>query len=545
MSQFTSVSRKQTRRVGGSYEQEQRQGEVIVERRRAKRFPRESGSGALKLNPRRRKAYENEATLSALYDTAPLGLGLVERNRTCVKVNPTLARLIGTSVEAASGCSVSELFPACHSAAAEYVEHVFETGQSLLNLEIDVRRSASGHQVWLASFAPIKDRDQSVSAVTCVFQDVTQRKQQEKALREADRHKDEFLALLGHELRNPLAAIRHTSDVLRLLKSEDPRLEQLSGVIERQSAHMAKLVDGLLDVSRIARGKLHLETATLDLLDVIREVMSDHSVQLKRKGLSVSIECPDEPLPVAGDHTRLLQVFDNLVGNAIKFTDVGGTIELFAEPNDGQAVVRVRDTGIGVDPQAQATIFEPFRQAATTVAQTAGGLGLGLALVKGIIELHGGEVGVESGGVGKGTQFEVRLPLSRISRLPVEEAAPVAIPRRVLLIDDNRDSADMLCHALTLAGHQVAVAYDGAQALQQLLRCRPEVVICDIGLPGLVDGFGVARSIRRQERPPLLIALTGYGRAEDRVRTAAAGFDVHLTKPVDLAKIQDALARLS
>jgi PAS domain S-box-containing protein len=370
--------------------------------------------------------------------------------------------------------------------------------------------------------------------------DVTERRAAEEALKEANRSKDEFLAMLAHELRNPLAPIRNAVQVLKLIGPSDANRTQAQEMIDRQVGHMARLVDDLLDVSRITRGKILLRKEPLDLVPLVRAAVEDHRPLLERAGLKLSLELPDDPLWTEGDPTRLAQIVGNLLHNAGKFTDVGGqvAVRLVREAEGGAAVLTVRDTGIGMGPDILGRLFVPFSQADRSIDRSRGGLGLGLALVQGLVGLHGGSVRAFSAGAGQGSEFVVCLRLTRCTAGPEPSApnrAPAARSLRVLVVEDSRDAAESLRMLLELSGYHVAVAYAGPTGLETARTFRPDVVLCDIGLPGGMDGYAVARALR--DDPELfgvaLIALSGYGREEDQRQARRAGFDRHLTKPMD------------
>lgn len=365
------------------------------------------------------------------------------------------------------------------------------------------------------------------------------------ALEQAARRKDEFLAVLGHELRNPLAAVRGAADLQKTIPLEHPVLARTRDVIDRQVAHMVHLVDDLLDLSRIARGKIRLARDTFDIAVPVRTVLSDQEDAFAARSLELRAELAAEPLWVAGDASRLYQVVDNLVGNALKFTEPPGRVTVRTHREGDWVVVGVRDTGVGIEPDQIEDLFHPFRQAEPSGDHSAGGLGLGLALVRGLARLHGGNVEARSEGPGTGAEFVVRLPLAHPpGRRQARPSAARAERRRVLIVDDNRDVADMLRASLLRAGHEVAVAYDAHEAIEVARRLRPEVVLCDIGLPGGASGYDVARALRADAklRGARLVALTGYGQPEDRRRARQAGFDGHLTKPVDLQRLQAVIA---
>jgi PAS domain S-box-containing protein len=383
--------------------------------------------------------------------------------------------------------------------------------------------------------------------------DVTQRRQTEEDLKEAGRRKDEFLAMLAHELRNPLGPIRNAAEILRQIGLASPPLEQAREMIDRQAAHMARLVDDLLDVSRISRGKILLRKEPLDLTALVRAAVEDHRSLLERSGLTLNVELPGEPLPVVGDPTRLSQVVGNLLQNANKFTNPGGRVivRLSRDPEEDAAVLEVEDTGIGMELDILSRLFQPFSQADRSLDRSHGGLGLGLALVKELAEMHGGRVEASSAGRGVGSSFRVRLPLSRDAGAVVE-TAPVA-PRssrsflKILVVEDNLDAAESLAMLLEMAGHQVEVAHTGEGGLSAARRFLPDVALCDIGLPGGMDGYALARALRGSEEiaGAYLIAISGYGQEEDKRQAREAGFDEHLTKPVDPTVLRQRLEELA
>ncbi|HEY3446437.1 MAG TPA: PAS domain S-box protein [Myxococcales bacterium] len=372
-----------------------------------------------------------------------------------------------------------------------------------------------------------------------VCRDITERRHAEDGLREAARRKDDFLAMLGHELRNPLAPIRNAIHLLQRTGSPDPRARKAEEIIERQTAHLARIVDDLLDVSRIARGKVGLRKERLDWAAVVRHAAEDYRANLAAKGIEMTVALPDAPVWVEGDPTRLVQVLGNLLHNSEKFTKPGGRVMLDLRAEERSAVLTVADTGIGMSAATLERLFEPFAQAGTDLARSRGGLGLGLALVRGLLELHGGTVRATSEGLGRGSRFTVVLPLRQAPPPPRQGVAvAAAAPRagiRVLIIEDNRDAAESLQALLELQGHRVRVAGDGVAGLRAARAFLPDAVLCDIGLPGELDGYGVARAVRADPRlrSVLLIAISGYGQHEDKERAAAASFDLHLTKPVE------------
>jgi PAS domain S-box-containing protein len=426
------------------------------------------------------------------------------------------------------------------------VERVKTTGEPFTVEHIHTD-SAGGSHICEVHAYPLFDEAGAVTQVILYSLDITERRHAEEALKEAARHKDEFLALLGHELRNPLAPIRTAVALLKNLDASGARLERVRTMLDRQVLHLARLVDDLLDVSRIARGKVRLKREPLELTGLVQAVVEDHRNLLEGNGLTVELVPAPDPIFVSGDAARLAQVVSNLLHNAGKFTDAGGCVTVAVRcPDEKHVHISVRDTGIGMDRQVLTSLFEPFRQADQTLDRARGGLGLGLALVKGVAEMHGGQVRATSAGPGLGSEFVVTLPVAVGTTLirPPPDEVPVTLGhmRRVLIIEDNADAAESLQLYLSLAGHQVSVARSGSEGLEKAHTCRPEFVVCDIGLPGSLDGYGVASAMRADPElhSTYLIALTGYGMEEDRRRAQAAGFDQHLVKPVD----PERLARL-
>jgi signal transduction histidine kinase len=367
-----------------------------------------------------------------------------------------------------------------------------------------------------------------------------------REVQEADRRKNEFLAMLAHELRNPLAPILNAVEILRLRGPGDETLQTQRELIDRQVRHMKRLLEDLLDVSRITRGKIQLRREPVDLADVLTQAIEASRPLIDSKAHQLSIRLPHKRVRVDADQTRLAQVFTNLLNNAAKYTDSGGQIRVEAEdPDCGTVRVRVSDTGIGMTPEVLAQAFELFTQADRSLARSQGGLGIGLTLVRSLVEMHGGRVQAFSEGPGKGTEIVVQLPVlpdwAPEKVVPPEEQKPLptVAGSRILVVDDSMDAAKSLALLLRLAGHEVAVAHDGPTALKTADSFQPNLVILDIGLPGM-DGYEVARLLRGQPPSPnlVLVALTGYGQEEDRRLSREAGFDHHLVKPVDPTELQ-------
>ena len=379
---------------------------------------------------------------------------------------------------------------------------------------------------------------------------ITEREAHVRALREADRRKDEFLATLAHELRNPLAPIGNAVQVLRLRAHEDPVVDELAAVMERQVKHMVRLVDDLLEMSRITRGRIELRAEHATLEGIINSAVETSRPLIDAGDHQLTVTVPADPLVVNGDPVRLAQVFANLLNNAAKYTDAGGRIVLTAYREGKAAVVSVRDSGHGIAPEMLPRVFDLFLQLPDPATRTHGGLGIGLTLVKTLVEMHGGTVRATSAGLGKGSEFIVRLPLAVDvpGVAPAAEplaAAPRLTPRRVLVVDDNRDAAQSLALILNMMGLTAKVAPGGPEALAMLPQFRPQLVFLDIGMPGM-DGHEVARAIRAMSewRGLMLVAMTGWGQDEDRRKSQQAGFDHHLIKPVDVRALEAFLRKL-
>jgi two-component system CheB/CheR fusion protein len=386
------------------------------------------------------------------------------------------------------------------------------------------------------------------------FRDISERKRNElererlvDALREADRRKNEFLAMLSHELRNPLAPISNSVYLLEHVGSLEPQARRAREIIHRQVDHLTHLIDDLLDVTRISQGKFRLRHERLDLGALVTDAVNDARGAFERAGVRLQFEAPQGRLETEGDSVRLAQLAGNLLTNAAKFTPRGGDtrVTLAYDRAAGQAVLAVRDSGVGIAPDLMPRLFEPFTQANSALDRSSGGLGLGLALVKGVAELHGGAAAIRSDGAGQGTEVTVRLPASEAPAraTPAAPAPPLHAARRVLIIEDNADAADTLRDVLELAGgHDVAVANTGPAGLALAHTMHPDVVLCDIGLPGM-DGYQVAGRLRAdpEARGIKLIALSGYAAPDDVARAKAAGFDMHLAKPPSIDSLTHAI----
>jgi PAS domain S-box-containing protein len=510
----------------------------VTEKRRAEMAVRE------KEEESRARAVELEAVLNAIGD----GVIVYDREGRTVRSTPAADEILHVPLS-------ERLAPVAERAATQY-EISMEDGSKVGREDmIAVRAAVKGETVkgsiqrirtgahdprWLIiSGVPLFVSGKHTGAVLSLT-DITERKRAEEALRDADRRKNEFLAVLSHELRNPLAPIRSSVYLLRHAEPGSERARRARDVIERQTEHLTRLVDDLLDVTRIARGKIELRRSPVDLRDVMLRAAEDFRAMIEERGVALRPIVPAEKVWVSADATRITQVAGNLLHNAAKFTRGGDEVTLSLRVAGGEAEIRVRDTGSGIDPALLPHVFDAFVQGERGLARTEGGLGLGLALVKGIAELHGGTVAAESPGSGKGTEFVVRLPLLAAAAVedgPRPGARRPGRGRRVLVVDDNPDAARSLAEVVEMLGHAALVAYDGASALAKALSDRPDAVLCDIGLPGM-SGYDVARALRERRDGIQLFAVSGYAQPEDVRKAIAAGFDGHIAKPVDVADLE-------
>ena len=407
-----------------------------------------------------------------------------------------------------------------------------------------------GRRFWaLGIVTPMHDAGGNLTGFSKILRDMTDRKRAEEALQEADRHKDVFLATLAHELRNPMVPLRNGLQLLRLATEPEAR-EQARAMMERQLGQMVRLVDDLLDISRISRNKLELRKARIELWAVVQSAVETARPQIEANGHTLTVTLPPTPVYLDADLTRLAQVFWNLLNNSAKYTEPGGRITLTATLQGTEAVVTVEDTGIGIPAEALPRLFEMFSQVDRNLDRAQGGLGIGLALVKGLTESHGGTVKVFSAGVGKGSSFVVRLPVSHC--VPVREkpsltnGAAFGPRRRILVVDDNRDGASSLSMLLSVMGHDTLIAHDGLEGVELAEAFRPDLIVLDIGLPKL-NGLDACRRIREQPwaKNVVIAAATGWGQDEDRRRSEEAGFDHHFVKPVDAAALGSLAANSS
>ncbi len=481
--------------------------------------------------------------LEALLTSAPIGVAYFDRDHRYVQINQVLAEINGVPLEHHIGRRIEDVLPVNARVVGPLLDRVVATGETVANFAFtgETPRAPGIERHWLCGFYPVRDSAGGVEMVGVWVAEITEMKRAEQALRQADRQKDEFLAMLAHELRNPLAPIRTSVGVLRT-RGDDPVITRCRDVIDRQAAQMARLLDDLLDVSRLSRGRLSLVRSPLRLREVLEAAVETSRPVLDQHRHELVLDLPHDDLLLDGDGARLTQVFANLLNNAAKYSHAGGTVTLRVTTAGQEAVVRVRDQGIGIAPEMLDRVFELFAQGPEARAHAPGGLGIGLSLARRLVEMHGGRISASSAGPGCGSEFTVTLP---IGRMPTEAAPDILLPegappagRRVIVADDNVDAAETIALLLEACGCEVRTVFDGESAVAEASRFRPDVVFLDLGMPG-VDGYEACRRIRQEagSAPRLIVALSGWGQQDDRTRSAEAGFDRHLTKPADPAML--------
>ncbi|MGD9723005.1 MAG: PAS domain-containing protein [Pirellulales bacterium] len=500
----------------------------------------------------RELAQEEQRKLVSIVDSsndAIIGVDLAEKISSW---NPGAKSLYGYNVDEVLGQPISILSPPDQEGDELALLSKIARAEQVLHFD-SVHLAKCSRRIHVSlSISPIRDAGGRIVGVSMISRDITDRKRAEDMQREAERRKDNFLAVLGHELRNPLAAIVNAAEVLNYVASLPPDAVEIRDLIKRQALQMKRLIDDLLDVSRIASGKIVLRKERLELSRLIGQIVQDYRPRLQDKKLSLDLQLPNEALWIDGDAMRLSQVLGNLLENAVKFSDLGGPIAvtLAAAADHRSALIAVRDDGAGLMPEASATLFEPFAQAEETLDRSPTGLGLGLALVKGLAEMHGGAVTADSPGPGEGSTFTIWLPLVKApaTRVPPPMSKPRARAScRGLIIEDNLDVSRPIARLLELNGHQVRAAVDGPSGVRLARQFVPDIVLCDIGLPGDMDGYAVARELRSDPstRTAYLVAVTGFGQEADRRRAADAGFDRHLTKPVDHSNLLELISEIA
>ena len=484
------------------------------------------------------------------FDAVSDGVVLLDREGRVVQSNAAVEGILDRPWNELPGRDVHDLLSVPRAPEESPFLRMLDTGQR------EATELTLGGRWLRVTVDPIRDAGGVVKGGLCIASDVTDRRRLEEALKRraeelaaADRRKDEFLAMLAHELRNPLAPISNALEAIRLGRGDAAETAEALDIAGRQVRHMARILDDLLDVSRFTRGNVPLRKAPVELTGVLRQAVETARPLIEAAGHELSTTFPGDPLWLEGDPTRLAQVVANLLNNAAKYTDRGGRIALSADREGGEAVVRVRDNGIGLSAEMLPRVFDLFAQEDRSLDRSQGGLGIGLTLVRSLVHLHGGEVSAESHGPGQGSEFVVRLPAPPVdpaSSDPREGvAAGAARPRplSLLVVDDSTDSARSLARVLELWGYEARVVNDGPEAVDAASAGSFDVILLDIGLPGM-DGYQVAERVRARFGPggPVLVALTGYGREEDLARSRLAGFDDHLVKPVNLDRLQAMLA---
>jgi PAS domain S-box-containing protein len=479
-------------------------------------------------------------------------------------MNPVAHELTGWGEEAL-GRELAEVFPIINELdrkpAESPVAKVLREGTVAGLANHTTLIAKNGREIPIDdSAAPIRDRRNQISGVMLVFRDIRARRESEQArhredaaLRQAARRKDEFLAMLAHELRNPLAPISNAVQIMRMEGPSGANYHWSIEVIEAQVKQMARMVDDLLDVSRITRGKVKLVRENVDVATVVDQAVLACRPEIDDRKQDLTVSVPSDALMLEADPVRLTQVLGNLLHNASKYTSEGGKLALTVEKaGENEVVITVKDTGIGIAKEMLPKVFDLFTQAEQSLDRSQGGLGIGLTLVRHLVEQHGGSVSAHSEGLGRGSEFVVRLPLATegqgaaLARKDIEPATSGPELRRILVVDDNQDSARSLGVLLQAAGHDVQTAIDGVAALEITRSWRPEIVLLDIGLPGM-DGYEVARRIRQGPdiNAVLLVAISGYGTEENKKRAQQAGFDAYLIKPVDMKALEEIISRSS
>jgi signal transduction histidine kinase len=480
------------------------------------------------------------------------------RHAVLAECNRTMAHMYGFEDEAEIlGARLGQLLPAADPHNVNYLRSFVRSGYRLTGAESHETDAEGSPKFFLNNLLGVVEEGR-LTRVWGTQLDVTGQKKLEDELRKraeeligADRRKDQFLAMLAHELRNPLAPIRNAVELMRQVETVDPTFQPSREMVERQVKHLARLVDDLLDVSRITQGSIRLRKEVVELGTIVERAVEGTRSLIESRAHELSVDIPQETIRLEADPTRLEQVISNLLNNAAKYTMPGGQIWVTARLEPGEAVIEVRDTGIGVPPDVLERVFEPFVQSDGSLARSEGGLGVGLTLVRSLVEMHGGRVEAHSPGLGQGSEFVIRLP----ARVPVEAPAPAPQPSpaaaaarglKVLVVEDNIDAAESLASLLRIWNHDVTVVHDGRSALDAARANPPEVVLLDIGLPGL-DGYQVARKLREDLGldSALLVAMTGYGQPEDRRRSHEAGIHHHFVKPVEPMVLRNLLSGMA
>jgi two-component system, chemotaxis family, CheB/CheR fusion protein len=506
----------------------------------------------------RQQAEEARARLAAIVESSDDAIVSKTLDGIITSWNKGAERIFGYTAEEIIGRPITTLTTPESSDDPMHILERIRKGERVEHYETR-RRTKDGRVISVSlTVSPLRDAAGRIVGASKIARDVTEQKRLQEELRErtrqlteAERRKDVFLAMLAHELRNPLAPLRNAACLLQEFGS-DPRLRGATEIVQRQVQQMTRLVDDLLDIARIAQGKIQIHKEPVELAAVVARAVETSRPLIDARKHELTVSLPSGPVWLEADPARLAQVLVNLLNNAAKYTEEGGRIWLTAEREKGDAVLRVRDTGVGIPPEVLPNIFDLYHQEERSLERSQGGLGIGLSLVRGLVEMHGGSIAAASPGVGQGSEFTVRVPaLAEAPRGPEGNGKQVPAAngntrtpfQRLLVVDDNRDSAESLALLLQVQGYEVQTAHDGLAALERARVFRPDVVLLDIGLPRM-DGYEVARRLRQEGgHQAVLVALTGYGTDEDQRRSQAAGFDHHLLKPVELDALHELLIR--
>jgi PAS domain S-box-containing protein len=488
-----------------------------------------------------RRAMEARSHLAAIVDSSDDAIIGQSPDGIIQSWNRGAERLYGYKAAEIVGKSLSVLVPDDHPEELPQIMERLRRGETIEHLETErIRKDGRRVDVSL-TISPIVDAEGTIIGSSKIARDITARK-------EEDRRKSEFLALLAHELRNPLAPLRNGLQVIRLAGDDRQTVEQCRAVMERQLEHLVRLVDDLLDISRISRGKLQLQKERISLASIVEHSLDLCGQNVRGTDHELTVELPDGPLYVDADRTRISQAICNLLSNAAKYSDPGTPVRLSVRREGAEAVIRVRDQGVGIPADQLPRVFEMFMQLERTLERSQGGLGVGLTIVKRLAEMHGGGVEARSEGLGKGSEFIIRLPAVATAsndgaQVGVEPHRSKRIGRRVVVVDDNHDAAATLSTMLRMMGSEVSTAYDGETGIAAAAEMRPQLILLDIGMPKL-NGYDAARRIRGEPwgRLVTLVALTGWGQEEDRRKSEEAGFDFHLVKPVEPSALEQLLA---
>ena len=493
---------------------------------------------------------ESEQRFRIMADAAPVLIWVSGADRRRTWFNKRWLEFVGQPMESEVGSGwIASIHPDDRERCRTAYVASFDARQTF-SMEYRLRRRDGEYRWVLDNGIPRYESDGEFAGYIGSCVDITERKQTEQADKEAARRKDEFLATLAHELRNPLAPIGNALEIIKHADGDRDMLQHARDTMERQFGQMVRLVDDLLDIGRITRDKLELRLQRVELASIIHQAVDGSRSVADAGGHELRADLPAKPIWVQGDPVRLVQVFSNLLNNACKFTDPGGKITIVVEPAGAEVSITIRDTGIGLAPNQLESIFEMFSQVDNSLERTRSGLGIGLTLVKRLVELHGGSIVAKSAGLGRGSEFIVRLPMlidgPRAQHTPNPLSSQAVAPKRILVTDDNQDAADSVAMLLRLSGHEVETAYDGMKAVEKAESYQPDIMLLDIGLPGM-NGYDVCRSIRQQPwgKAIRIVALTGWGQDQDRRNAREAGFDDHLVKPVDPQTLRQAIAAQS